>query len=308
MQFTVIIATCNWPERLEQALAAVRRSIEQMGQSQAVIVSDNGPDRPAEAVARAFADRADFPVTYIKSDPFSKAAALNKAIWSSETPWVAFTDDDCLPDPGWLAAASKHIGGSDVNLFSGLLRHVPPDFPLPRWLNNDELPWSPAFVDYAPLPQSGIMDDNERVPFGANLFVKKSVYEQYGGYDEELWNRCGHAALGSEDAEFAIRVRERGEKIGYCAEAVVEHPVFAERVTRKYYLRHIFHSGMREPYFAESGTRAPYSYLARSMLTSLLKSAGSSITGKPARAMYHLMEATRDAGEIRGWQRYTPAS
>ena len=303
MLFTVVIATCNQPDRLRSALSAIVEAVQAMAESQAIVVVDNGSDVPARQTVEAFSSLSGFPVHYVLSRPYNKAAALNKAINAAGTPWLAFTDDDCLPDRQWLASARSYIDQNEASIFSGRLKSITPDFELPRWLKNDELPWSPAFVDYAPLPESGIMDDNERVPFGANIFVKKSIYEQYGGYDEALWEKCGPAALGSEDAEFAIRVRGRGEKMGYCAEALVEHPVFRERTTKKYYLRHIYHSGMREPHFATLEERAPYLYLLKNMLNSLAKSTASSLGGKHTRAMYHLMESARDAGEIRGWMR-----
>ncbi|MDA0576682.1 MAG: glycosyltransferase, partial [Verrucomicrobia bacterium] len=231
MLITVIIATCNRPDRLANALAAVRIAIEAAGGEHHVIVADNGTARPARAVTEEFARTAGFPVAHVSTPPLNKAAALNAGIRAARTEWLAFTDDDCLPDRGWLAAGSAYAATAGVNLFSGRLQAAPVDFALPRWLpaGHDVLPWSPAFVDFAPLASSGVLNDRERVPFGANIFVRKWVFDTYGPYDEPLWQRCGSAALGSEDAEFAMRVRARGEAIGYCAEALVMHPVYPER-------------------------------------------------------------------------------
>jgi len=301
--FTVVIATCNRPDRLAKALDAVAVAIERTGEAHDVVVADNGVGHPTEPVVEAFAQRVPFPVRYRPSAPLSKAAALNAGIAAARSPWIAFTDDDCLPDPDWLTGAVRYIDSHDVNLFSGKLQAAPVEFRLPRWLKNDELPWSPAFVDYAPLPGNGVLDADERVPFGANIFIKKWVFDTYGGYDEELWDRCGKAALGSEDAEFAIRVRDRGETIGYCAEALVVHPVHPERATLTYYLRHIFHFGVREPFFAADGEHASYGYLLKSGCASLAKSTGNLLVGRSTRCVYHLMDAARDAGEIWGWIR-----
>jgi len=308
MSFTVIIASCNRPDRLERALECVRRAINQRAAGDGVVVADNGTHRPAREVVDRLSAAVEFPVRYVRTAPFNKAVALNAAIRAAPTEWLAFTDDDCLPDARWLAAAADYAARGEARVFAGRLEPGPVDFPLPRWLQDPPhavVQWSPAFVDFAPLPQSGILPPGARVPFGANIIVAKKVFDLHGAYDEDLWSRCGVAALGSEDAEFAMRVRQRGEPIGYCAEALVVHPVFPERTTMSYYLRHIHHAGMREPLFAAPGTKAPLAYLSKSMALALVRGARDYLRGRHAHAVHELMNATRDFGEIRGWQRLT---
>ena len=306
MSFSVIIATCNRPDRLAKAMTAVGESIQRIASGGQLVVADNGPDRPARQVTEAFALTAPFTVTYIQTAPYSKAAALNAGIAAADGDWLAFTDDDCVPDPDWLASAAVYCQDAGCQIFSGRLQASPVNFKLPCWLpegSGKGLPWSPAFVDYAPLPGDGQLSATERVPFGANIFVHKQIFERYGGYDEALWNRCGEAALGSEDAEFAMRVRDAGEVIGYCAGALVRHPVYPERTTMRYYLRHIYHAGLREPLFSDPDQPASRLYLTKTMVGSLLRCGGWWLRAKPVRAMDALMNAVRDWGEIRGWIR-----
>ena len=47
----------------------------------------------------------------------------------------------------------------------------------------------------------------------------------------------------------------------------------------------------------------PYAYLLRQSATSALKAAGCWLCDRPKHAMARFMDATRDWGEIRGWQR-----
>ena len=304
----IIIATCNRPDRLLTALNAVEGAIREDPVGHTVIVADNGSTRMAKDVVNAFMETVGTSVTYVRSAPRNKAAALNAAIQSADAEWLAFTDDDCTPTDAWLREGRRYAQTSGLRVFSGRLQAGPVDFPLPRWLppkSCDALPWSPAFVDYAPRQDDGVLNNSERVPFGANIFVQKSVYDEFGGYDEALWARCGSAALGSEDAEFAMRVRDRGLQIGYCHDALVVHPVFAERVTRKYYLKHIYHFGVREPFFAGEGENAAYGYLIKCGLGALCRSAGLRLRGDYVGAMREFMNATRDWGEIVGWRRYS---
>jgi GT2 family glycosyltransferase len=306
MLFTIIIATCDRPDRLLDALRSVRAAIEQAGVAHRVIVADNGTDRLAEQPVKNFLAEAGFDLKYIRSEPHSKAAALNAGIRAAETEWLAFTDDDCLPDPGWLKKGAGFAESSGFRVFTGKIISAPAEEPLPRWLPEGvtgELPWTPAFFDYPLQRQSGALDPKEAVPYGANIFVAADVFKEYGDYDEALWRKCGRAALGAEDAEFAIRIRDRGVRIGFCRDALVVHPVYPERTTLRYYLRHIFRSGVREPLFVDRGQRASLAYLARTMTSCLLKSAGRVLRGDATGAVRELMEAARDAGEIWGWLR-----
>ncbi len=306
MPITVIVATCNRPDRLAAALQAIGTALTPVTAGAAVIVADNGTQRPARDVTARFAATAGIPVHHLATPPLNKAAALNAAIAVAATDWLAFTDDDCLPDPGWLAAGAAYAARGEAKLFSGRLVAGPVDFRLPLWLRHPPhsiIDWSPAFVDYAPLPASGLLPPDTRVPFGANLFVHRDVFTRHGAYDEALWARCGAAALGCEDAEFAMRVRARGEVIGYCAEALVVHPVLPERTTLRYYLKHIYHAGVREPFFTLPGAPPPRAYLVKSMLLALVRGAGWTLRARPAHAVRELMNAGRDLGELKGWRR-----
>ena len=305
--FSVIIATCNRPDRLVLALESTASAIAASGEPHHIIVADNGSDRLAKNVVAQFAGCTSSPVKYVRSAPLSKAAALNAGIKVAETDWLAFTDDDCTPTESWLKEGDRYAASGGVRLFSGRLQAGPVAFTLPPWLpsgSSELLPWSPAFVDYAPRDADGILGEQERVPFGANIFVQKSVFDDFGGYDEKLWDACGSAALGSEDAEFAIRVRARGLSIGYCHGALVVHPVYPERVTLSYYLKHIYNFGVREPFFADAEETAPYGYLFKCGVRALLKGTTARLRGDRVGAMRALMNATRDWGEIVGWRRH----
>ena len=85
------------------------------------------------------------------------------------------------------------------------------------------------------------------MPFGANIFVHERVFEACGIYDEELWRRCGGSALGCEDAEFSMRVRNRGIPVGYCRESAVVHPILRDRATLRNHWVWAWHFGRREP-------------------------------------------------------------
>jgi hypothetical protein len=189
MLFSVVIATCDRPDRLGNALQAVRAAAGRVGEDCEIVVADNGPRRPAEAAVAELARGGDLPVRHIRSEALNKAAALNAGIDAARGEWLAFTDDDCLPSQEWLHAARRFAAEGVFPVFTGKLVSGPVDFKLPCWLPEGvtaALPWTPAFFDYPLQEQGGPLAEGTTLPYGANLFVKRSLFGEHGGYDEAL--------------------------------------------------------------------------------------------------------------------------
>lgn len=301
---TVVIATCDRPDRLVSALSAVLRAIRASGEAYEIVVVDNGPGGLAESAARDVVAPSTVPVKVVRSRPRDKSAALNRGIAEATGEWLVFTDDDCLPAEAWLQRAAVYRMSSGVDIFGGRVIAGKPDFPLPRWLmpgRSGRVPGGTTFVRYAPLRESGVLGARLTVPFGANVFVRDRIFRRYGGYDEALWQRCGAAALGSEDAEFGMRVRAAGERIGYCAEAVVVHPAYKERATLRNQVRHAYHSGIREAIlFPADPNRPSVPYLVKDMVTAAGRAVGHLAIADSAAAVHEMMNALKSLGELRG--------
>ncbi len=249
MMFSVIIATCNRPDRFNVCLEAVRNAAEKTDSGVRLIIADNGDRIPCAEVVSLFRERSGLDVKYLRSEPRNKSRALNTAIGHAVSDWLAFTDDDCLPDDNWLVNAWKCVETSGWRAFGGRVQPGPADN-LPAWLKagrSGRVPEGGVFVNYDPLSASGLLEGTTAVPFGANFFIRKDIVKEYGGYDERLWDVCGKAALGVEDAELGLRLRNRGEPLGYCREALVVHPVNVERYGILSHLRFSYYYGWRDP-------------------------------------------------------------
>lgn len=303
MIFSIIIATCGRPERLGTTLGLTARAIKASGQPHRIIVVDNHPDYTAERVAALTAEQTGVIVKYLKTKPRDKSRALNEGIRVADTEWLAFTDDDTLPDVNWLRNAAACAEQSGWRVFAGQIISDDMGHERPAWLKPGKSGRVPAIggavVQYAPLASSGTLRFSDPVPYGANVFVRRDVFETFGAYDETLWSLCGKAALGVEDGEFGIRLKNAGEPIGYCCETIVVHPVHFDRCKLGIQLKLAFHYGWRDPIVFFDPYRPPFElFRLRLVLREGWRGLQNAFKGDPAAAVADLILAARSLGAL----------
>lgn len=302
-KFTIVIATCGRPDRLAEVLRSTACANTVAGGGCKVVVVDNHADLTAEKTVREFAHTGKIPTTYLKSRPHNKCAALNTGIQAALTDWIAFTDDDTIPEPTWLREAARYAGGGSARMFAG--RIVPGECEsLPRWLKagkSGRVLKAGVFVHYEPRQSTGLLGPSDAVPYGANVFVHRHIFEEYGVYDEALWRMCGKAALGVDDGEFGIRVSKAGEPIGYCHESVVVHPVHDDRFSLYAQLRIAYRYGWRDPLVFHEEYRHPhFLFRLRLVLANTLGAICEAARADVSASGAHLGEAARNVGRIVG--------
>jgi hypothetical protein len=114
---------------------------------------------------------------------------------------IAFTDADCVPAPGWLAAGLAALA-ADADLVQGAVHPERQPGPLDRTVSVTAA-W-------------GLFET-------ANLFVRRDLFDRLGGFGAGL---DGGGAPFGEDTLFGWRAVRAGARTGFCADAIVEHAVF----------------------------------------------------------------------------------
>lgn len=206
--FTVVVPTYERAGSLAACLSALAAQEFPAGRFEVVVVDDGGAVPPSELVAR-FQSRLD--VRLITQTNAGPASARNAGAAAARGEYLAFTDDDCVPDARWLtalaAAFAEHpssavaVGGRVVNALSDGVYSVASQL-LIEFLYE--------YYNYAGA-------GGGRFFITANLAVPAAGFRAVGGFDVTF------PLAGAEDRDFCDRWRERGFDMAYADAAVVHH-------------------------------------------------------------------------------------
>ena len=237
MEISVILATYNRATSLQvtletfSGLAKVRELAWEL-----VVVDNNSTDSTSEVVA-AFAKKSQVPVRYHFEKQQGRASALNSGIAATDARIIAFTDDDVLLHPDWLWNIKQSFENYDCAAVAGRV--------LPVW--NQPKPVWLVMEDQQAVVNFDLGDEIKEInfaPLGANCAFRRDVFAKYGLFRADLGVRGRRHTITCDDTEFGGRLSAAGEKIVYCPEAVIYHPVDPERATKKYFLSWYYYNGV----------------------------------------------------------------
>jgi glycosyltransferase involved in cell wall biosynthesis len=164
-----------------------------------VVVVDNGSvDGTPDIVRRDHPDAR----LVLEHRPGSYAAR-NAGIAAAAGHILAFTDADCTPDPGWLAAACAAIDAG-ADLVGGRVA-----------MHRSAQPTVVERYDRAVYLRQEDLVLQHGWAVTANLVVRRSVFDAVGYFDPTL--------PSGGDREFCLRAAAAGHRVGYAPEAVVGH-------------------------------------------------------------------------------------
>ena len=238
-RMSVLICTWNRPDGIRRALEGLAEQTLPSNEFEVVVVDNNSTDNTREVV-QSLTGRVPYPLHYILESRQGKCWALNTGIAAASADIVACLDDDCVPEPGWLAEIQRGFERPEVALLGGSCPSVFSDAvcgdPYRLFLANR------FFGDFAPYDEfTEIL--NKNLPLGMNLAFRKEVAGAVGGFDVRLGPRP-EAHLGREETSFIRAAQRAGFRVFYTPSAVVRHYIEDKRVSWEAVWRHGYFSGM----------------------------------------------------------------
>lgn len=202
---SVIVPTLDRPVALRACISALARQSYPPDRFEVVVVNDSRFPL-ADEVVRSGERRVE--LRLIEGPGRGPGAARNAGARASRGEILAFTDDDCVPEPDWLSELVERVSidppfGAGGRTTSGL--------PGNPYAEASQLLVSYVYRAFNPDPEDA------RFFATNNMALPARAFEAIGGFDESF------GRVASEDRDLCDRWIHAGHRLRYAPEAVVAH-------------------------------------------------------------------------------------
>ncbi len=199
MRISVIIPTYNRRESLLRCLDELGAQTLSSEEFEVLVVVDGSTDGTAEAARQR---RLPYALTVVEQANSGPAAARNSGAAKACGEYLAFTEDDVLPDKDWLARASEHLRANpSIDILEGRTVSMADRADIRR----RDLPGVPSFIP-------------------CNLFIRKPTFAASAGYDPMFYDGSRHIYF-REDADLGFSLMDSGARVFLARDVIVAHPV-----------------------------------------------------------------------------------
>jgi len=209
VQISVVIPTRGRPDLIGRSVRAV---LTNRGADFDVLVIDQSDDDGTARAVNALAAE-DGRLRYAHTVPPGLSRAYNLGVRMTSAPIIAFTDDDCVAAPDWIAAiVAAFASDQHAEMLYGRVA-------LPT-----ELETSTGHVPVLPIPRAERLDTRNGFRIygmGANFAVRRGLMERIGGFDEVLGG--GGPLRSSQDFDLQYRAFRIGAVVLLRPEIVFDH-------------------------------------------------------------------------------------
>jgi glycosyltransferase involved in cell wall biosynthesis len=195
----VVIPTYNRASRLPRLIACLeaQRGIDSFD----VTIVDDASTDDTWTVLRRLAARSALDLRCERLDRNRGPAAARNVGWrSTSAPVVAFTDDDCMPQPDWLARLLAAADTADI-------------------VQGRTLPDPDQLARLGPFSRTLDISHDDGYFQTCNIAYRRDVLTDLGGFHE------GFRYPAGEDTDLAWRAKESGATSRFDDGAVVHHDV-----------------------------------------------------------------------------------
>jgi glycosyltransferase involved in cell wall biosynthesis len=204
-RISVVIPTRNRPGAIVSCLDALAEQTMPPGSFEVVVV-DDGSTSPLIVDPARWVEK--FPLMVIRQGNTGPAGARNRGVAESRGEIIAFTDDDCLPTPGWLetmvASLEENpealVGGSTIN-----------DLPCDLFAETSQLVLDMVYEHFNSSPEKSYFFASN------NIMLRYVSYLECGGFNVSF------TLAAAEDREFCDRWRMQQRPMIWSTNAVIRH-------------------------------------------------------------------------------------
>ena len=220
----VIISTYNNPAWLEKVLWGY---LFQTHPADEIVIADDGSKEDTRQLIESFKDKLPIKHVWHEDNGFQKSRILNSAILASESDYLIFTDQDCIPRKDFIAT---HNAYAEKGYFlSGGYFKLPMD--ISRQLTYNDIESENAFS------LSWLKEQRMKCSFKwrEDILTVNGFNEEmhYGGQDREFGERMFNLGIKSKQIRYSAIVLHLDHKRPYKTKESIEKNINIRRNTRK---------------------------------------------------------------------------
>ena len=207
---SVVVITGNRCALLQKCLAGLNAQ-QPIQPDEIIVVDQNSTDGTQTWLAEASRKN---PRIHVLTTPDPSAnGKRNRGAALAHSDLIAFLDDDAVPDPDWCHALIKAFENPESAIVTGAVHPLTPGFPQTLRQSPHPRLWKPGFLNKLLVWRCGV---------SANMAVRRSIFNQLGGFDPEVGLGSPLGGCGDE-VDLFLRFLRAGYSIYYTPDAIVRH-------------------------------------------------------------------------------------
>jgi glycosyltransferase involved in cell wall biosynthesis len=233
MKLSIVICSYNRARYIGDALDSLYKQTSSLSDFEVILVDNNSTDGTHEVYTSWRQNHPDGNFQYLTETRQGASFARNTGAAHAQTDWLCFMDDDAVAFPDFVANIIRHTQEKpSIVGFGGKI--------IPKYIPEKPV-WMSYYVsslvgnfDYSPVPCAF---KQGKYPLESNMVIKKSVFDQVGGFNTTLPGVVGTLRIGGEGKELFYKVISLGEEIYYDPSIVIYHVVETSKLTKEYMYR-----------------------------------------------------------------------
>lgn len=244
---SVVLCTHARPGYLAACLAGLARQHPVPAGIETIVVDSASPPEAAAEIRRLAGSHG---TRLVRCDRPGLSLARNAGLAEARGDWVAYLDDDAVPDADWAGALLAAIARAPACTAVIGGRIVPGwEAPLPAWWPEEAV----GVLTVIEHPGEGLVGGPDLPPwvepYGANIAIARGPLRGIGGFPLDL-GRMGDRLISGEEQFVVRRLAALGHAAYYAGSVTVVHSIQAARLDRAWLLSRLYWQGVSEAILA----------------------------------------------------------
>ncbi len=229
IKLSIIVCTYNRDAYILKTLSKLKNQTTNNQLYEVIIINNNSTDNTEEICREYILPLSESNFYYFNEKKQGLSFARNRGITEAKGEIIAFIDDDARAcDDYCEKIISFFENDKEAKVIGG---KITPEYESKK----------PAWMSKYLLPLVAGLDMGDKIkefrfskfPIGANMAFRRSVFENYGYFNESL-GRKGSKLEGGEEKDMIFRLKNDNQKIIYVPQVHVHHFIPDKRTQKDY--------------------------------------------------------------------------